>query len=80
MYTFNRMAYASSPLFLEHSQRGDSGRNHTQTIWMPGIKACKATGIRQDASVVYLIVPKTVHAATIDPRYHKVLYLDSYVS
>lgn len=37
--------------------------------------ACIPTGMRHDASDVYLIVPKTVQAAIMAPTYHNVLYM-----
>lgn len=75
MLTLTRVLNASSVLPFAHNQRGLSGSSQTPTNWMLGIAAWSATGILHDASEVYLIVPKTVHAAIIEPTYHSVLYM-----
>lgn len=67
--TFIRTAKASSGRSFEHNQRGDSGRQNMNANCMSGIAACIPTGILHAASVVYLTVPNTVHAAMIDPTY-----------
>lgn len=71
LLTLIRTAKASSDRSLEHSQRGDSGRQKIRANWITGIAACIPTGILHAASVVYLTVPNTVHAAIIDPTYCK---------
>jgi hypothetical protein len=71
LLTLIRTAKASSGRSLEHSQRGDSGRQKIRANWITGIAACIPTGILHAASVVYLTVPNTVHAAIIDPTYCK---------
>ena len=69
--TLIRTANASSGRSFEHSHRRLSGRRNIRANWITGITACMATGILHAASVVYLTVPKTVHAAIIDPTYCK---------
>lgn len=73
--TLTRTLRASSALSLEHSHRGLSGSSQMRQNCMNGMRACSPTGILQAALPVYLIVPKIVHAATMDPTYQRVLYM-----
>lgn len=73
--TFVIISRASSFLPLEHSHLGLSGGSHMPKNWIAGIAICTPTGIFQAALDVYLTVPNTVQAATMEPTYHSVLYM-----
>ena len=75
MCTLINTLSASSSLSFEHNHLGLSGNNQMPTNCISGMRACSATGTLQAASPSYPIVPNTVQAATMEPTYHRVLYI-----